>query len=172
SKRDKPSTAPERASRATTMRPPAPPRPAPRRESLRIADLDRGGIVESAIAHDRPTPRSTVIPRLPTPVTMAMRPRLPTLIFHGAPPLPPPPPLPRALAMPTTMRPPPREDGVLEVHSSELLAYDDEEIEEDFDSARPTPFHPAHTDRPPPPTPRARSRRERGRAIAVRAALV
>ena len=57
---------------------------------------------DSSGPHDRPTPRSTVIPRLPQEPD-AIRPRMPTLIFHGAPPLPasrkPPPPIPKA---PTT----------------------------------------------------------------------
>jgi len=60
--------------------PPLPvPRPTPRVNATAPAAAD---------AHDRPTPRSTVIPRLPLETTMPIRPRMPTLIFHGAPPLP------------------------------------------------------------------------------------
>ena len=60
-----------------TMRPPPlPPRPSPR--GVQAAPQD---------AHDRPTPRSTVIPRLP-PLAPAARQPMPTLIFHGAPPIP------------------------------------------------------------------------------------
>jgi hypothetical protein len=80
------------------------------------------------VPSERPTPRSTVIPRLPGSLTLSgMRPQLETLIFHGAPPVPPVPPArpPRpAVRVPA----PPLSEAFQDVLSEELLS--DAEIDD------------------------------------------
>jgi hypothetical protein len=71
-----------------------------------------------------------------------MRPQLETLIFHGAPPILPPPIDP---ALPLVREKRPRDEPPLEVHSSELLDGEDDGA---YDGDRETPFR-ARTDRPP-----------------------
>jgi hypothetical protein len=126
------------------MRPPPPvPAPAPKPP----AAVPR---VE-ALPSDRPTPRSTVIPRLPAPVVISgMRPQLQTLIFHGAPPPPPAsPPRARSAAPSPVSVPPPSSGGFDSVASQELL--DDVDLEEDTESElAPPPPSVARTERPPP----------------------
>jgi hypothetical protein len=126
---------------------------------MRIADVVTGRIVEAHVAaSDRPTPRSTVIPRLP-PQASPMRPRLPTIIFHGAPPVTP---EPESLAE-GAARP---YESFDDVESADLLTEDDGYDDHD----RPTPYRPglASTQRPPsfPAAPAP------WRAVAIAASLV
>ncbi len=122
--------------------------------------------------NDRPTPRSTVIPRLPAPMTLSgMRPKLETLIFHGAPPVPPATP-PKGIS--PIMLPPPMMEAFQDVHSSELLS--DAELEDDDrDTPYQAPEHDvmaARTDRPPPIVIPMRGRREPRVIAAITAALL
>ena len=186
---------PAQSSNAPTIRPPPPafaapalpPRPSKRdkrAEPARIAESDRPTPrriatalvrLEAPLPDDRPTPRSTVVPRLPGPY-VPMRPRLETLIFHGAPPLAPPSPLP-PLPAPnlSTILPPtvPRGDVFQDVESLDLLEDDESEDEE-----LPAPYRDgesARTVRPPawvrPPPAVMRPRPGRSRALGVVGAI-
>jgi hypothetical protein len=148
-----------------TIRPPVPaplpPRPVKRIAPAKVVQADKptprriatADRVRLPIPDDRPTPLSTVIPRLPPP---PMRPRLETLIFHGAPPLPPASPLPARV--PAALR----GEAFQDVESVELLV--DDEIDEEAD--RPTTYHAksAQTVRPPPSE---RALPGRGRAARI-----
>jgi hypothetical protein len=194
----------DRPSRASTMRPPppalsaplSPPRPA--KISLRVESgkatrptsplppvkIDVPPLplvrVDALLPNDRPTPRSTVIPRLPAPLP-AMRPPLETLIFHGAPPVP----APSPPKLPPLSPRPGRDEAFQDVHSAELLDdHDDDDDdgnheEKDADerateSERPTPYHEAEralTDRPPPLSVPLRRTIPRSRELRVIAAI-
>jgi hypothetical protein len=122
--------------------PPLPPRPPKRLDPILVVNIDGHS------AHDRPTPRSTVIPRLPAPSPLpAMRPRLETLIFHGAPPLAPATPRPprdgyppyRPIETPygRPMRPAPHDDA-------EVDGPNDGSVELVDDASRPSPMYAPH----------------------------
>lgn len=123
---------------------------------------------ETPLPNDRPTPRSTVIPRLPAP-DAPMRPRLETLIFHGAPPLPPPPPPFSPARVQATLQAPPRHDDAFQdVYSAELLEDDESEDEE---LPRADEGESARTDRPPPFALPAPARSRRSRELGIIAAI-
>jgi hypothetical protein len=183
--------APSRSTNAPTIRPPplalvapaSPPRPNRRAQPPRIAESDRPTPrriatrdlhVEAPLPDDRPTPRSTVVPRLPGPY-VPMRPRLETLIFHGAPPLAPPspPPLPAPNLSPLLPPTLPRGDAFQDVESLDLLEDDESE-----DAVLPAPYRngeSARTVRPPasvrPPLPVVPRQPRRSRALGIAVAL-
>ena len=157
--------------------------PLPLRASASKIAISEAVTVPRVVApNDRPTPRSTVIPRLPAPMTLSgMRPQLETLIFHGAPPVAPATPpkamapasVPRPKSIAPMMLPPPMIDSFQDVHSSELLS--DAELE---DADRDTPYHEegggeiARTHRPPPIVIARRRREPRVFAIITAALAV
>lgn len=141
---------------ASTIRPPRPtsvPRPDASPTVPRVAT-----------SNDRPTPRSTVIPRMPS---SPIRPRQETLIFHGAPPIPPA--TPTKTSSPIVMLPPPLTGPFDDVQSAELL--DDADLE---DAERDTPYGEQRTARTfrPPPIVIPRHRREMRVIAAISVALM